>query len=367
MCNECAAAPGTLEAQYDRLVLADEIVSKALGISELSQMARYEQRLRQYINKKWDTRREQAAKKAGSLTKAGKTAKQVSAAVGKIMNQWSKDVTPRFNRDIASIYKLARKAGMKKGKKKSKGSLAYDTPNFTEQVQKAKAEVAVSFDLADQEAIAALAERNTFWIGTHYDENISAAVAETSSATILEAGASRSVAAVAMVERIRDVLGHVPTPGGFNGTSVQYFEGLTSNAATVARAFGQMRSFGDIGITRYTIANPQDSRTCKVCSHMDGKVFNVEQGYSQMSAELGASSPDDIKQIHPWMNHSQLTAISSRPGAVSGRAGVADSRALAAAGLSLPPFHFRCRCAVDVDASSASFGSLSPMAPPTGS
>lgn len=348
MCEACSEA---VDMAYDRLVLADEIVAKALGLPALTKMARAEQLLREYVNKHWENRRAQASVAARNATATGKSAKQINAAIRKVMMKWPKDIIKRFNSDVEKVYKLAREVGAAKAKKKIKTPLVFDTPNFQD-TKKAVAGVAVSFDLADERAIAALAEQNVFWIGEHYDENLAASISATTSETLAEVGATRRVAALLMAERVKEQLGRVVTPGGFHGTTVQYFEGLTSNAMTVARVRGQLRSFGDAGVTTYTVQNPQDSRTCKVCSHMDNKVFRVEQGRAQMERELEAKSPDDIKQIHPWLSPAQLLAVSSTPGRLSGKAGAADSRALSAAGLSLPPFHFRCRCTVDVDVSS---------------
>jgi len=340
---------GTIERNaqiYDRLRLTEDIVAKALRVSELSQMSQIELRLRELLDKQWEARRSQATSKAGSLAKSGANAKQIAAAVQATMGAWPSDVTKRFNRDVEQIYKLARTAGYKKAKGKIKGSLAFNTPNATEQkVEKAKAEALPSFDLADQEAIRSLEARNTFWIGSHYDNNLSEAISGATKETLVAAGSSRRTAAILMAERVREVLGTVVTPGGFHGSSIQYFEGLAANAATVARTFGQIRSFTDVEVGQYSIVNPIDSRTCPICGHMDGKVFKLEQGQSQMARELEAENPEDIKALHPWLKIGDLLKLSAKPGRQ--RTG-ADSAKLSAAGLSLPPFHFRCRCTVDV-------------------
>lgn len=346
---------------YDRLRVSEDVLAKALRIPELTRMAKIEQRAREHLNKQWEIRRSKAATRAKVLTAGGKTAKQIAAGVEKAMSTWPKAVTSRFNSDTEEVYKLARNVGHKKGKKRIKGSLGFNTPNFTEQemeeVAKAKAQALPSFDLADQEAIDSLAGRNTFWIGAHYSDNISESIAATTTET-LAAGTSRRVAAIAMAEQVASTLGSVTTPGGFHGSALQYFEGLTANAMTVARTFGQMRSFDDIGITKYQIVNPQDSRTCPVCAHMDGKVFTVEQGTAQMAAEMEAEEPGDIKRIHPWLSIGAVQRISGRSGQVRGAAGTRDSAALAAAGFAQPPFHFRCRCTVDIDESVGSFSAL---------
>lgn len=358
-----AARSEAIQLAYDRLRASEDVIAKALRVSELAKMAKIEQRAREHLDKQWEIRRKQASLRAKSLTASGKSAKQIVAGVRAVMETWPGAVEDRFNKDQAEVYKLARLIGHKKATKQTKANLAFNTPNFTEQematmkAKRPRAVAAPSFTLADEQAIAALAEQNVFWIGAHYDENIARSIGEVTTST-LAAGEARRVAAITMAERVATTLGRVITPGGFAGTSLQYFEGLTANAMTVARAFGQMRSFDDIGITRYQIVNPQDSRTCKVCGHMDGKVFTVEQGRGQMEAELEADSPDDIRRIHPWMNLGQLRKVSSRAGQLSGRAGTKDSAALASAGLALPPFHFRCRCTVDIDAAVGSYSAL---------
>jgi len=359
MCTGCDRQVERISVAYDRLIVINQVVAKALKLSETSQMAMIEQRLREFIDKQWELLRVQSSIRARNLTGEGKSAKQVAAAVDKIMGKWAGNVTPRFNRDTATIYKLARVAGWKKATGKTKAPLVFDTPNaaaMEEKVEKAKPTAAVlpSFDLADREAIAALADRNTFWIGSHYDDHVSGMVAQTTSETIAESGVGRRAAALLMAERVRDTLGVVAAPGGFTGTSIQYFEGLVANAMTVGRVFGQMRSFAAAGITRYQIMNPQDDRTCQVCGHLDGKTFEIDHGMDQMRSEMDARSPADIRSIHPWLSIGQVLAISSTAGPLSGARGTSDASALASAGFSLPPFHFRCRCTVDVDAASGS-------------
>ena len=66
------------------------------------------------------------------------------------------------------------------------------------------------------------------------------------------------------VERIKEILSKFITPGGFVGTEKQYFEGLVSNAMTVGRVYGQMRSFSQIGITRYEMTKLRDNAPIKL-------------------------------------------------------------------------------------------------------
>lgn len=341
----------TAERTLQGLDASDELVSKAAKVKPVAQIARIERKLRDLLFKKWNQRALQAEKTATTLFRQGKNADQITAAVGKIMNKWADDIARRFLTDIKSVYEIARKAGFDKAAGRIKGSLQYDTTNFSDEkgidVEKAKsvpAGVGASFDLVDEKAIEALQEDQLFWIGEHYDKNVSEAIREVTRETIAETGVSRSAAAKTMAQRVKDTLAHVRAPKGFHGSQAQYMEGLVANAMTNARAQGQLRSFNELEVAKYEIVNPSDSRTCPVCSHMNGKVFTVEQGTRQMDRDMKAKKPEDIKRTHPWLTPKKLKSISPKPGNVSTK----DSAGLAKAGLALPPYHFRCRCTVDM-------------------
>ncbi|MGD9749396.1 MAG: hypothetical protein AB7W59_00210 [Acidimicrobiia bacterium] len=355
-----------VDTLHQRIVAHDAFVAKAAQLTEVAQMAKKEQRLREYLLAKWNIRVDQAVKAATSGALAGQKAAAIAKAIDRIMSRWARDVDKVVRAEVADIYRLARIAGHKKATKQTKQSLAYDAPNFTEEVTKARRrrpriEALPRFDVVDREAAEALGERQMLWLGSHYGDHVQAEIATTTRTTMVEAGASRRTAGRLLQERARSVLGMVAYPGGFRGTAIQYFEGVAANAATVARAYGQMRSFARVGITRYTIVNPNDSRTCAVCGHMDQKVFTVAQGLEQIRRESAARTPDDLRRVHPWLSTQMATRIGSgTPGRLSGAAGTRDSAAFGKAGLALPPFHFRCRCAVDVDEEAGSFDDLSP-------
>lgn len=351
-----------LEMLFESLRVSEDTIAKALNISEVGQIARTELRLREYLLGQWNAITAKAVTRASSMAIRGQSTKSIASAVAKIMKGWPKLAVPRMNADQDKIYRLARTAGWKKATEQTKAPLTYDTPNLTEMiVEKALPgfEVLPSFDVIDDEAIAALQGQQVLWIGEHYEKNLAAAIQQTTRETIVEAGRNRALAGKLMSERLTKEFAHVRTLGGFNGSAEQYFEGLTANAATVARAHGQLSSFMRVGSTRYSIVNPRDRRTCPVCVHMDGKTFTTQQGGDQMFAELKAESPDQIKQIHPWHSKKSLDKISSKPG----RGSAKDSAALANAGFALPPFHFRCRCAVDIDSDEGVIAT--PIDPPT--
>lgn len=346
-----------LDIAYERVRLADMLIAKALKLSEVARIARLELMLREYLEAKWIARSVEAAEAAGAVEKA----EAVDSAVAKVMAKWPADVRVVVERDIESIFKLAYVAAYRKGTGQSKSSLQYDgKASDMLKVSKAKGEVSIGmdFNLEDQGAIDALKKRNMFWIGEHYEKNVSAAIAKTARETLI-AGKSRREASAAMQKAIKEQLGQVRPPAGFRGTQKAYFEGVVANATTVARAYGQMRAFKEIGVTHYVIVNPGDEKTCPICGHMNGKVFEVKQGIAQMSKELSAKTPSALKSAHPWPSVGSLKALSPS----AGKATKTDSKALAGGGLALPPYHFKCRCTPDIDFESADYSKLQADAP----
>lgn len=356
---ECECGAAELDILHDVIAESDRMIAKALMISEIASIARTEVRMRDFLTSKWRVRADQSAARAGAIVSGGGTLKAAFAAVDKIMNRWDEEVAPRYGKDLEDVYTLARTAGHKKANGQTSASLQYTTPNFTENiesgkepVQKAKrrvAEVVPSLDLHDEAAILALQDDQMIWIGRHYDSNVRDTIRTAVQPTVLE-GLGRVEAGKRVADKVAKQLRKVTVPGGFNGSDAKYFEGLAANAATSGRVRGQMRSFVDIGVTRYEIVNPMDRRTSPICQFMNGRVFTVREATSQIESLAGATDPDAVRQIHPWLSAKAAKAVHGRGG----------DRALARSGLSLPTYHFRCRTTVDISTESISFSALTP-------
>lgn len=355
---ECECCSKQIDILHDVISVSDEAVAKALMISEVAQIAKIESNMREYLTQKWRLRADQSAKKAGAIYSSSKNLKASFAAVDNVMEKWDEEVSTRFGKDIENIYKLARDAGWKKANGQTSASLQYTVPNFTEElesekspVRKAKkrvAEVKPSLDLYDEQAIIQLQDDQMIWVGVHYSKNVRDSVRNSVSPSMLE-GVSSYEAGKRVEEALRKQLRKVTVPGGFNGSDAKYFEGLAANTATNGRVRGQLRSFADVGVTRYEIVNPMDDRTSRICEYLNGMVFTIQEGLAQLERVSGATNPDHIKKYHPWVTASQARKI----------AGQGGTRALAKAGLSWPPYHFRCRTTIDISTESVSFGSLS--------
>ncbi len=358
----CECCSHEIDILHDVLAVSDQAVAKALMISEVAQIARVEVRMRELLTLKWRNRVDQASARAGAIFAGGGSLKMAYAAVDKIMSKWSGEVTLSYGADIEELYKLARLAGWKKANGQIGGTLQYSVPNFTEDIEDGKSKVKVekakrkkrvaqtkpSFDLFDEQAVLQLQDDQMLWIGIHYDNNVRAVVRESVKPGLIQ-GFGRVEAGKRVAEAVGKNLRKVTVPGGFNGSDAKYFEGLAANTATNGRVRGQVRSFSDIGVTRYEIVNPMDKRTSPICQFMNGRIFTVQEAVSQIETVSGATTPEQVKEGHPWLSQTKAKGIHKSGG----------DRALAKAGLSMPPYHFRCRSTVDISTDSVSFGALS--------
>lgn len=364
---------------YALIRLLDTYVAKAARVSEVAQIARIETMMRQFMTREWYRLARRAVRSAIARIGSGGaiTARDVVGVMRSIdaqMSAWAKRVGPRMAEDVEDIYELARLASWRKATGRSSGSLQYDTLPFRRsrigvKVQKARPksflEAVPAFGVEDQEAIRAMKRDIMFWTGRHYEENVREALRSKVEETILRQGLDRAEAGRLLGAALREQLGEVHVPTGFNGSAKQYFEGLAANTATVARVGGTLKSFAKAGITRYEITNPIDERTCPTCSHMDGKVFTVREGEDLFNRTVNAKSPEAVRQIHPWIGTARMKAISPKPGPQGSK----DASALHSAGFSLPPFHFRCRCGLDmsieeITIAGPEIAEPSPIAPP---
>jgi len=232
---------------HNQIALVDSAIAKASSVSEIARIARLETRLRNLASSTWNNRADRSSKKASELVAKGKTTREVVSAINKEMDLWSSDLLPRFLKDFEEIYQLSRTAGWKKANKQTKASLAYNTSQIKTITKAELPQMLPRFDLVDKEAVEALKNHQVFWIGGHYKNNVSHSIADVARKTMVETeGMDRFRASKVMQKTIREQFRRVEIPRGWTGTDRQYFEGLTANAATVARVHGQMRSFMDL-------------------------------------------------------------------------------------------------------------------------
>lgn len=316
---------------FSQLSAFDSVLSKAVKVSAIAQTRRIESKLREYFLAKWNLLRRETAEKVFRLVQNGKSAEDIESAVLKIMSQWSSEVRQQLLKDMDRIYRLGRESLWLKAQRLGA------TP-----VKKAERDFVLrpKFDLKDQKAIRAIQEQQLFWISEvdGYQKEIASKIRDVTESIILEGGSDRVFAGKELKEEVDRILGYIATPSGYKGSVESYFEGLAASAATTSRTQGQLRSLQELDVTTYQIVNPEDARTCPICSEMNGKTFTVEIGGEVVDNELDAETADEVKMAHPFVDFADVEGL--------------DSEELAAKGIVLPPFHFNCRCNLDIDSSS---------------
>lgn len=312
-----------IDSILSRLTAVDIILSKAVGVSPSAQMNRIEKKLREYLIAKWNALRSLASKKAASMVRAGATPDEVKSAVQVIMERWGDEVKKQYLDDFERIYRLGRESLWRKA-----------TSFGAKPVEKATKPLPFSirslFSLKDKKAIAALKEQQLFWISEidGYQDEIASTIRDTTEKTILEQGMDRIAAGKIIKEKVEEILGVIRTPSGYAGSSESYFEGLAASASTTARSQGQIRTLQQLGVKRYEVVNPEDRRTCEICSEMNGKSFTVDIAGRIADDEISAETPEEVKEAHPFVNFEDIEGLSEQE--------------LSDKGIVLPPFHFNC-------------------------
>ena len=356
-----------LDHLHDGLVLVDEILAKVVLADELALAARKEGLLREYVNAQWNQLAARAAQRAASMIRAGKgevtdtELDRIMREVSDIMGGWDNVVGKRFTDDMEDIYGLAQLAAVRRATGYGRRPTVFNTDPFLSGVTKATRakpsgkppRIDLSFDQVDKEALESFKKHQLFWIGNHWQQNVSDHVANTARDELVALGRGRVAAGRAMQGIFNKALKEVNVPDGFQGSSKQYFEGLVANAATVQRVHSQLNTFHRAGFEKYVIVNPNDHRTCETCNLMDGKEFYVSDGRSLATKLRNSTSPIRVKALQPFMSVKDARRLT---GGKAGPAGVERTRGMAAHN-PMPPFHYRCRCNIDIVDSE-------PLAPP---
>lgn len=327
----------------DALAASRLLVLKALA-PDLAEMAAQEAALAAELSR-LGARATKAAIDASARAAPGATPERVvDAARQAYESEFNGEAVKLLRAALESFYRLGKSAATAKATGRQPGTLRYD---FAIQKADKPASVGIGFGVEDEAAIAAMRQHQAFWVGQHFDSVLSARIARVAQDAILAEGRGGVEVGALIRERLRDVLNVAPDdaiPPGFTGTPQRYFQNLAANTATTGRVFGSVQAFRELRVREIEVVNPIDERTCSRCSRMDGKVFTVETAVGQMGRVLGSANPAGVRGAQPWLTESQFA---SRIPTGKGTAG--DNAALATAhGICLPPYHFGCRCTIDV-------------------
>lgn len=177
----------------------------------------------------------------------------------------------------------------------------------------------LSFSIKDKEAAAILAQQNLFWIGGYYGSTLKSKFDE------LTAGYFNSNKTL---QEVADDF--LKSFNKYTNQGDQYFYDLAEHQTNTVRELGKVNGLVQAEIKYYEIRAVIDDRTSDICIRLNGTVFPTERAVEYRDNILSLNNPDDIKEASPWLNPDEVAALP------------ADDADLPA-GLSLPPYHFRCR------------------------
>ena len=262
--------------------------------------------------------------------------------------------------DSSEIYKVNKNRFERKFQLKQKKTLIFTTKKFDplynkvidfnyvvrsqDEIKLVKAE----FGEADLLIIDNLGRLENVAIGDHYPKTLKPNVTKTIQ-TGIERGLNKAQAGEFLKAELTKKIGGQPSavPRGIQlqgQKSVNaYFKGLNATNVTTTRNFGQIQLMREAEITRYVWNSIVDNLTSQICLQMDGRVFEVAQAQEQMQKILEAENVEQVQNIAPFKRDLSEFGL----GAGEKLEDTKTSQRLAAAGITLPPVHFRCRSEVN--------------------
>jgi hypothetical protein len=181
-------------------------------------------------------------------------------------------------------------------------------------------------------------------VRTNYDRRISAAIADGVRTKVVEQGMSPAVVGRELQRELGNQL-------GVKGSET-YWRGVAQNASVSAVNFGRIGSFEQAGVETVCAVNPKDRDTSDVCNYLHGAVWKTAHAVNQRNAMMAARTPEAVKGVHRWTTLQELRKIGGPTGGP-----LADTDALARAGICAAPFHFHCRTFMVAD----TFGAIQPL------
>lgn len=280
-------------------------------------------------------------------------AEEVDARINAAFNdQFQADVALILPRLLPPIYRLAKRALWRRIMGDETSPLLYD---FPKDVQKAAPPptlgIDVRFDLADDDAIRALGQSQQFWIGNAYDRILSSRIRDVVREHMILGGHSGREVAPILRDALRKEFGIDAAPTGWRGNTQAYFGMVASSAATWSRSYGSIRSALDLGIKYLVWLTQSDERVCARCAALDGRRFRVDLAFGNLQRALAARTLDELKASSPWLGEAALLDLVRTADATGD-----PSEYLLSEGIGIPGLHGGCRCSLDVDLETPTFG-----------
>lgn len=147
--------------------------------------------------------------------------------------------------------------------------------------------------------------------------------------------------------------------------SASYWELVSTNITNRARNFGHLRTMEDAGVREFVFSAVMDERTSAQCSALNGTQFSVQTGLRSYS-DLELQTQGDYQaadKVMPFVKRKDVgegitelfvqppglgRTVLGRLDRASGKVeGMLSPSQLAAAGVSAPPIHHKCRSTIE--------------------
>ncbi len=184
--------------------------------------------------------------------------------------------------------------------------------------------IRAKFDKFDDVAVEWLNDHHMYWIGKYYDRHLSADIAK-----VIREGIDEGLGRELIGDKLRDFFDGYP---GVPSKPDHYWRGLAANGVNRSRQFGEVAAYEELAVPYLRIVAVRDERTSPICRNLDGQLIPSQAAIKQRNRLMLAASPDDVKEIAPWLKAEQVEDRSSEE--------------LVNMGIGMPPYHWYCRTTV---------------------
>ena len=201
---------------------------------------------------------------------------------------------------------------------------------------KVQAGMSISWGFAEQSLSAIIQKQNVFWVGNHFNADVSEKFKDTLHTAIKE-GYTKAQLSNLLKTQFKDII----NKGG------HYFNGLAQHTALRVREFGRLSGYEKAGAVGYRLMVIVDDRTSDICMalHNENKIYPLDEAIDTrdqlMSIDMKPNNldkaRDQIKAIAPWVNDNNVIYNNAeKPIGVRG------------AYTPFPPFHWKCRTTTEI-------------------
>jgi len=181
----------------------------------------------------------------------------------------------------------------------------------------------------DQLLASKMQKQQLFWIGNHFDSEISEKFSE-SLYKAISSGFTKDM----LVNELKTQFSHLGKKGDY------YWQGLAEHTALRIREFGRLNGYEKAGAKGYRLINPMDGRTSDICRALvsQEKIYPLANALQVrdelMAIEMTPGNLDkakaQIKAMAPWVKEKDI--IRNEKG---------DPTGVQGAHTPFPPFHFK--------------------------